>query len=156
MNLTANTLCSGLERLDGLLRFFTDDFEETHWRARPGGELHSAGWILAHLAHSLHEAAGSRPQVEALDGRFSYGAPAEVDGAGPALTELRQEWESGLKALKAHWKARSPGEWAEAVPPNPLQITNRAEAAMFVIQHASYHIGQLGAIRRLLGLPGRV
>jgi len=151
------TLLYGLRAVEMMLVFFSEGFEERHWTARPGGELHSARWILAHLVHSLHKEAGSAAMPLGLDARFGYGAPPEDDHAGwPSPAELLAEWPKAVAACSAAWAARGEADWAAAVEANPRGVADRAQAAQFQLQHASYHVGQLGAIRRLLGLPGRV
>lgn len=149
-------LLFGVGSIDMMFKFFTDGFEEQHWLARHG-ELHSARWILAHLIHSLHGAAGSEATPVGLDKRFAYGAPPEDATADwPATAELLAAWDGAVEALRATWSARGASEWSEALPENQLGCRNRAEGAMFVLQHATFHVGQLGAIRRLSGLPGRI
>ncbi|MDP2359751.1 MAG: DinB family protein [bacterium] len=158
MSEPATTLLFGLDKLDMLLKMYTRDFNEAHWKARPGGELHSGHWILAHLALSLNQETGREIVFGTeLDKALDYGAPVEErpeDWPDPDTLLLRHE--EGLAALRALWMGRGQEEWQAPVGENRLGIANQAQSAMFVLVHALYHVGQLGAIRRLLGLKGVV
>jgi len=152
------TLLFGLDKLDMLLRMATGGFTEDHWAARGHGGLHSAHWILAHLVLSIQQEAGRaivfNPE---LDKRLDYGAPHEEEPADwPAPEDLLAMWDEGRHALAALWRARSAEEWSASVPENRLGMRTVADGAMFVLEHAVYHVGQLGAIRRLEGLKGVV
>lgn len=156
MSSAQNVLLYGVGSIDMMFKLFSSNFEDDHWTRRHG-ELHSARWILAHLVHSLHKAAGSESMPAGLDGRFQYGAPPEDDTSGwPATAELLAAWDGAVAALRAAWSARDEADWSEPLPENPLGARTRAESAMFAVQHAVYHVGQLGAIRRLNGLQGKV
>ncbi|MFA7330571.1 MAG: DinB family protein [Candidatus Delongbacteria bacterium] len=158
MNEPVETLLFGLDKLDMLLRMYTRDFGAEHWSARPGDSLHSAHWILAHLALSLNQEAGAeRVFSEELDKAFDFGAPGTEDPATwPGVEELQASFAAGRAALAERWRARTQEEWLAPVPENRLGMKNKAQGAMFVLEHAVYHVGQLGAIRRMLGLKGVV
>lgn len=158
MSEPGETLLFGLDKLDMLLRMVTRDFGAEHWSARPGDGLHSAHWILAHLALSLNQEAGVACVFSAeLDMAFDVGAPgAEDPAAWPGIEELLERFATGRAALAQRWRARTQEEWLAPVPENRLGMKNPAQGAMFVLEHAVYHVGQLGAIRRLLGLKGVV
>jgi hypothetical protein len=154
----AQTMRFGLDKLDMLLRMVTTDFAPEHWSARPWQGLHSAHWILAHLALSLNQEAGVQVVFnEELDKVFDYGAPVEErPETWPGVDELWTRYAEGLAALAARWEARTPEEWLKEQPENRLKMKTTADGEMFVLEHAVYHVGQLGAIRRLLGLKGMV
>jgi len=153
----ADTLLFGLDKLDMLFTMYTKDFAPEHWSARPTG-LHSAHWILAHLALSLNQEAGRAVVFGAeLDKTLDYGAPMDEQPADwPDPESLRRSYAEGLAALRALWAGRSSEYWAEGMKENRLGMRSRADEAQFVLVHAVYHVGQLGAIRRMLGLPGVV
>jgi len=154
----AGTLRFGLDKLDMMLRMVTTGFQPEHWSARPWQGLHSAHWILAHLALSLNQEAGRQVVFsEELDKVFDYGAPVdEQPELWPSVDQLWVRYAEGLSALDARWEARTPGEWRTERPENRLKAKTVADVEMFVLEHAVYHVGQLGAIRRLLGLKGMV
>lgn len=153
----ATTLLFGLDKLDMLLSMYTDGFGPKHWSARQGDQLHSAHWILAHLALSLRNAAGVTEVFGALDKTFDFGAPGEESPADwPAPAALLAEFADAHVELARLWQARSQEEWMAPVKENRLNIRNKAQSAMFTLEHAVYHVGQLGALRRLIGLKGPV
>jgi hypothetical protein len=151
------TLLFGLDKLDMLLRMATKDFSDAQWSVRHGG-LHSAHWIFAHLVLSIQQEAGKAivfgPE---LDKSLDYGAPHEEQpGDWLAVEDLWAMWDEGRGALASLWRARSPEEWSAAVPENRLGMRTVADGALFVLEHAVYHVGQLGALRRVEGLKGAV
>ncbi len=152
----ANTLLFGLDKLAMMYHMFTDSFEEADWVWR-GGELHSAWWILGHLSLSLQQAAGTLPESSILLKHFEFGAPSEEKTAEwPSIEELKTDLEKAFADLEAHWKKRSDAEWNTELKENSLKMKTAADAAMFTLEHAVYHVGQLGAIRRLRGHKGIV
>jgi len=154
----AGTLRFGLDKLDMMLRMVTTDFQPEHWSARPWQGLHSAHWILAHLALSINQEAGRQVVFDPeLDKVFDYGAPVEeAPETWPSVESLWETYAEGLTALGARWEARTAEEWLKEQPANRLGMRTTADGEMFVLEHAVYHVGQLGAIRRLLGLKGMV
>ena len=153
----ATTLLFGLDKLDMLLRMYTEGFTPEHWRSR-AGELHSAHWILAHLVLDIHQAAGRAVVFgEELDKTLDYGAPVEEDRSQwPTPEALLTEWGVAHASLVRVWGERDEAAWLAPVKENRLKAMNRAQMDMFILEHAVYHVGQLGALRRVLGLPGVV
>lgn len=158
MDEAVKTLLFGLDKLDMMLNMYTRDLEPAHWAARPWSGLHSAQWILAHLALSLNQEAGEAQVFSPeLDRIFDYGAPTEEERESwPSPDELKRRYDQGREALAARWRARPLEEWLAPLPENRLGMENQLQAEMFTLEHAVYHVGQLGAIRRLLGLKGVV
>jgi hypothetical protein len=151
------TLLFGLDKLDMLLRMATKDFADGQWTTRHGG-LHSAHWILAHLVLSIQQEAGKEIVFSPeLDKSLDYGAPQDEQTQDwPAVEDLWAMWEEGRHALAALWRSRDPEAWSAPVPENSLGMSTVADGAMFVLEHAVYHVGQLGALRRVEGLKGVV
>lgn len=151
------TLIFGLEKLDMLLRMATRDFQAAQWSTRHGG-LHSAHWILAHLVLSIQQEAGREVVFgKELDAQLDYGAAhEEQSGQWPGVEDLLVMWDEGRQALATVWRSRTEEEWKAGMKANNLGMKSAADEAMFVLQHAVYHVGQLGAIRRVEGLKGAV
>ena len=158
MSEQVDTLLFGLDKLDMMLRMQTRDFTTDHWSARPWSGLHSAHWILAHLALSINQEAGAeRVFNEELDKTFDFGSPSEEHPTSwPDVEDLQLRFAQGREALARRWRERTEEEWLAPLPENRLGMKNQAQAEMFVLEHAVYHVGQLGAIRRLLGLKGAI
>lgn len=72
----------------------------------------------------------------------------------PALDEIRSAWQTVGTHLQAVLEELTPGELAE---PNvhmfSLGDSSRLGLVTYLVQHDSYHLGQIGFIRRQLGKP---
>ena len=72
----------------------------------------------------------------------------------PALDELRSAWLAVSAHLQSVLAELTPSELAELnVHRFPLHDTSRLGLVTFLVQHDSYHLGQIGFIRRQLGKP---
>lgn len=105
-----------------------------------GSTAHRIDHLVAHLLDAraaLARALGMRPESPVLDILTSAASFAELGDRVP-LSQLRDTWD----ALS--------GELAEA-----LTRVDAAtfEVAAFLLQHEAYHLGQIGLLRRELGLP---
>jgi uncharacterized damage-inducible protein DinB len=70
------------------------------------------------------------------------------------LDEIRSAWLAVSGHLQAVLSGMSAAELAEAnVHRFPVEDTTRLGMVAFLIQHDSYHLGQIGFIRRQLGKP---
>ncbi len=110
--------------------------------------------------------------IHLLDARFSMarmiGAPAENppqatwDAAAssdarpgvPPLEELLALWH-GVSTAPAEREPRLLAADRAAPAPHPFPVTHPSVCGgpAFLLQHESYHLGQLGLLRRMLGLP---
>jgi uncharacterized damage-inducible protein DinB len=72
----------------------------------------------------------------------------------PALDEIRSAWLAVSTHLQTVLAELTPGQLAE---PNvhrfPLGDSSRLGLVAYLVQHDSYHLGQIGFIRRQLGKP---
>ncbi len=71
----------------------------------------------------------------------------------PPLDGVRQAWEEVSEVLEAGLPAATE-EMLSASPPFPFPVddTTALGGIAFLLQHEAYHIGQLGLLRRALGL----
>lgn len=119
--------------------------------------LNSMAFLLAHITDSRHYLAAwlgqplDNPLASAL--RDARG----IDDAGPLppLDQLRRHWE----AISAHLAAAfstAPAELLNESSPQrfPIADDTRLGAIAFLAQHESYHIGQMGLLRRQAGREG--
>ncbi len=152
----ANPLLFGLDKLAMMFHMFTDSFANEDWTWR-SGDLHSAWWILGHLSLSMQQEAGTLPESSILLDHFEFGAPSEENTADwPSIEQMKADLEKAFADLEALWQKRSEAEWNAELKENSLNMKSVADAAMFTLEHAVYHVGQLGAIRRLRGHDGIV
>jgi uncharacterized damage-inducible protein DinB len=137
-----------LNCLDGL----TD--ERAAWRAND--DVNSAAFIALHLADTRHYIARlvgaelDNPFAAITKGRRSI---AEMKGM-PALEEVRDEW----KRVTGEIRVRMGQLDAAALDKDSgskmgLDDNSILGVLTFLMQHDSYHIGQLSLLRKQLGLP---
>ena len=72
----------------------------------------------------------------------------------PSLEEIRSAWRAVSAHLQSVLSRLSADELAEPKAHRfPLEDTSRLGMIAFLVQHDSYHLGQVGFIRRQLGKP---
>ncbi|HKE01569.1 MAG TPA: DinB family protein [Planctomycetota bacterium] len=139
------------------LAMLTKDLDETDWTARPPAGGNSAAWIVGHLAHfrrvTLRGLGADVPQAP-WEPRVAMGSkPREAEPIAPPAELMRDFAESGAK-LEARLLAMTPEDAATPTPPLPDGSKTRAALATFYHFHETYHLGQLGYLRRTRGRPG--
>ena len=74
----------------------------------------------------------------------------------PPLDVIRESWTTASHALRDRLAAMSPAEVDAEVPnapPFPGSDKSVLSLLTFLVQHESYHIGQLAILRKYVGLP---
>jgi uncharacterized damage-inducible protein DinB len=116
-------------------------------------------WVLAHLIDARNgalrmvgaEPAGDRPKLE----RFARGSDPLTD-ASEAIdwSELVATFQEQRARLRERLGAMTPEDLAQPLPEdrNPFQVDNLGQMLAIFFYHESYHTGQLGVLRRVLGL----
>lgn len=127
---------------------------EAQTRLEAGGN--SITFLAAHLTDTRHflvarlEHPLSNPLARYLADVRSIDDIAEW----PSVDELRTEW-LRISAHLQHVLSELTGE--ELAEPNvhrfPVEDTSRLGMIAFLVQHDSYHLGQVGFLRRQLGRP---
>jgi uncharacterized damage-inducible protein DinB len=133
------------------LRDLSDD--EARRRLFPG--VNSAAFIAAHLVdarHYLLKLLGA-PRPNPMDALGEVKNEDEV-AALPPLGELRAAWLEVGGWLRATLVDLTEEEAAREVEQQfPLDLPGALGAVVFLLHHESYHVGQLGLLRRQLGHP---
>jgi hypothetical protein len=134
----------------------TRDFEDRDWLHREG-EVNHAQWLLGHLAATRRWALREMvigQEEEPWERHFGKGSKstAQSDDISPAM--LRESFIKNGELLRRHLLAQDPAQAAAPFRPFPDGSTTLAGGAHFLHFHESYHLGQIGLIRRLLGKPG--
>jgi uncharacterized damage-inducible protein DinB len=89
-----------------------------------------------------------------FDGALDYGTSIDELPALPTLAEIEDTWDEVSERLEGRlvWLSED-----DLVGPAPQRFPGVPETLLggitFLIQHESYHIGQLALIRKYLGLP---
>ena len=132
------------------------DLTDALVRQRPAPGVACVGWTLGHLIRSrqgLLKLVG-RPVPEdpslAAYGRGSTGAECDHD-----LADLVARFKATAEDLKVALLAVE--DWDRPARNPALQADQALEQVVaFLFMHESYHLGQIGTARTLLGLPGTI
>ncbi len=142
---------------DGMLDRLVADFTVPDWATRDACG-HDPRWIVGHLATYRRRAlALLGAPLEPLDweaafvrGKGAADLPADLD-----LGEVVAAFHRAHEAMAEHWDglqavhlARSAGR---RLPDGSEDVGG---AIRFLAWHETYHLGQLGLLRRLAGKPG--
>jgi DinB superfamily len=132
-----------------------DITHEQSLQAPPGGG-NCANWILAHIVHHrnhIHRLIGIPIAHEAsADERFGRGGTPTTNSTNALKwSDLITAFDGSQTALTKRLKAVSNNELAATDGKGTVEDTLR-----FLLFHEAYHIGQLGLLRRTLGLPGGI
>lgn len=138
-----------------LLRTLDDLTDEDGLRRLDHG-TNNARFIAAHLVESRHwtlQLLGSEcPPV--FDGTLAYGTSIDTVGPLPTLAAIRAEWEAISPALEERLAGLDAA--ALGLPSTrrfPVDDATLGGTLAFLLHHEAYHIGQLGLLRRAVGLP---
>jgi hypothetical protein len=146
------------ERLLGMV---SEGLTPVEWAQAPGVKGgNSAHWILAHLvvqrrglARKLGETAPAEPWEAAFkpgsNGTLAPDTPAPAALLG-TFTALGDRIGARLTTLEP---AAGEAPWGTTFPDGGTTV---AAGAHFLYFHETYHLGQIGLVRRILGRPGFV
>ncbi len=148
---------AGLLRLNTkLFRNCLDGLTEESARVRPSGTTNSAAFVAAHLAGSrfyiLKVLGAERPNPLA---RY-LGEWRGIDEITewPSLAQISSAWAEATAALETRLGGITT---AELDAPNGTQMPIEDHSLLglfaFMVQHDSYHVGQLSLLRKYAGLP---
>ena len=139
-----------------LFRNCIDQLSDEQAAVRPTKGTNSAAFIAAHLASSrfyLLKTLGVQepdPLASYLDGRKGIDDIAQL----PSLREVDEAWTKGAHLLRDRLDALTAAEIdAPSNVPFPLANGTLLGTLTFLVQHDSYHLGQLSLLRKYCGLP---
>jgi len=111
-------------------------------------------WVAGHATNSrttLARVAGARIDPYHPD-LFGRGAVPQAAAAYPDLVEILKAWSEAAAALDARFDVLQDADLRQEAPFKlPVSDGSILGALAFLTMHESYHLGQLGYIRRLLG-----
>jgi uncharacterized damage-inducible protein DinB len=148
---------AGTLRLNSkLFRNCLDGLTEEQARARPSDVTNSAAFVAAHMVESrfytLKVLGAERPSPLA---RY-LGEWRGIDEIQewPSLPEIESAWAEASAALDARLEAIAPAELdAPSGTRMPIEDTSMLGFLGFMVQHDSYHLGQLSFLRKHAGHP---
>ena len=141
-----------------LLRNCLDGMSDDAAALRPSPTMNNAAFIAAHCGDAryyLLRLLGvelDNPFAPYLAGARSIDDVAQL----PSLAVIREAWTSASHALRDCLEALSSDEVRRQVPNAPaFPGTDKSVLSMltFLVQHESYHLGQIALLRRYAGLP---
>lgn len=150
---TAATFAFNDRSLDGLVK----EFSPADWAVQDAAG-HSPRWIMGHLATYRHRVLAqmgapvpAAPWEDCFTrGRSSADVPADLDMA-PVVAAFH----AALAAMAERWEALTPEDLAQPVGRRlPDGSEDTGGLIRFLAWHETYHLGQLGLLRRLVGRTG--
>lgn len=120
--------------------------------ARHFGPMNCIGWTVGHLAwheqrYWLQRAQG-RVLFPQLNELFAYGAPMNT----PALTEMLGLWQQVTQAADPYLDSLTSATLQTELRLNGRPVGQGVGSALWrIIYHYWYHIGEIQAIRQMLG-----
>ncbi len=111
-------------------------------------------WIAGHLTVSRYSIASlaGLPDEPPFGGAFARGAPLGEPASYPPLSAILEQWRTVGNRVAERLPALTDAD-LDALAPVRLPIGDRTILGgfAFLALHETYHVGQLGYLRRLLG-----
>jgi len=140
-------------------RLFTNclaDVTEEQARLRPSDTTNNAAFVAAHMAESRYytlKVLGAERPNPLVPYLGEWRGIDEIE-KWPSLPEIASAWTDASTALEARLEEIAPAELdAPSGTQMPIEDTSVLGLLMFMVQHDSYHLGQLSLLRKHCGLP---
>lgn len=141
---------------DRLIRATLKDLPaEAFWK-QPAEGSNSIGWVIGHITQTR---AGlltriGEPIETGWGDLFKRGAEKKDPSGYPAAEEIKRAGVDVNKRLRGKLEMLTEQDLENPFPGlERLNVTKVSEALSFFAFHESYHVGQLGYIKKLLGYP---
>lgn len=137
-----------------LFRNCLEGMTEEQARTRPSDSGNHAAFVALHVADSrffLLRALGDEtpnPLAPFVEGMRTL----EDVTVWPTLDEIRSAWTAASHALRARLESLT-AAGLDTAPAVRAPGDSTFEALTFMVQHDSYHVGQLSLLRSQVGLP---
>jgi uncharacterized damage-inducible protein DinB len=141
---------------DRFLDQLVQGFDEADWHRRAGAGNH-AQWLLGHLAVTRRWAlrlAGQATEEEAWEAHFGQGRAPGPQGDDIAPELLREAFLKAGERLRAHLASATQTQADAPMREFPDGSRTMGAGMHFLHFHESYHLGQIGLLRRVAGKPG--
>jgi uncharacterized damage-inducible protein DinB len=145
-----------LELNTDLLLNCLDGLSDEEACRRLEGRGNSVAFLAAHLTDTRHFLANrlGHPLANPLSRYLAQAASIDEIVEWPTLAEQRDWWRTVSRHLGAAVAGRTAEELCRPkVHRFPLEDTTELGLIAFLMQHDSYHIGQMAFLRRQLGKP---
>lgn len=151
-------------RLNGrVLEINTADLTDEDVLRTPETGGNCVAWVLGHVLAArsgMYKALGLESAVDqAVAQRFRRGAAPLTDPADAlSLDAFRAQFGATQETLTKTLGELTPERLAQPTPFSPLEMENETIGTLltFLLFHETYHVGQVGVLRRVLGKPGMI
>jgi uncharacterized damage-inducible protein DinB len=131
--------------------------DEEFWQVAPGGG-NPLGWLLGHVAHTRGQILTQigHPHDSGLGPLFARGAALRDRSEYPSRTAVENAWKESRSRMRDGFASITPERLA-GPPPAGSKLPGADTLAgylAFLAFHESYHVGQMGYVRRRLGHAG--
>jgi hypothetical protein len=116
------------------------------------GQMNSIGWIVGHLTWQEQRYLLDRPQditlLPDIAARFAFGAPMST----PSLAQMRRAWGKVTRATDPFLDSLTTKDLLRDLPLNGRSVgQSQGSAIRRLTYHYWFHIGEIQAIRQILG-----
>jgi hypothetical protein len=132
------------------------DVSDAHAAQRPNGQTNSMLFIACHLVDSRYFVTRYLGVSEAnpLERFLANATSIEDVSELPDLEQVRRAWQTIARTLEPCIDSLSESELKAPSPQRfPVDNPTIIGGIGFLLQHESYHIGQLALLRRFFGYP---
>jgi hypothetical protein len=137
-----------------VVRSLTDVSDEDCWRRPSSGN--PLGWLLGHVTYSragLMKTLGF-PYDPGIGKGFERGSHLADPCDYPTRAVLENAWRDTRGRMRDAFAALTEEKLAEPAGRSLPGVKSVADLIAFSAFHESYHVGQMGYVRRLLGQSG--
>ena len=133
----------------------TEGITEDESGARKSEHINNMKWIAGHLLNTrlgnLSKVAGLTPD-ESYHAQFGRGNSYDPNATYPPIDEIKAKWEATAAGI-SNGISNIPEEVLATKSPvqTPIADDTMLGLAAFLVSHESYHIGQLGMLRKMRG-----
>ena len=127
--------------------------DEEVW-TRPNGAGNAMGWILGHITETRGSLLAELGDTTGMPWpkQFSRGSSPAATADRPSRAVIEDAWRATSARMREGFERLTPERLAELPKKQGLPgVTDLASFITFMAFHESYHVGQLGYVRRLLG-----
>jgi uncharacterized damage-inducible protein DinB len=132
-----------------------DGLEEDQAMARPAPDANSAAYVAAHMVESRYYLLSQMgiERKSPLGDRVGWKSLTEIT-SWPSLEEVKAAWTDASDALDKRLREMTPQQADTPIETQfPLETKSTLGMLGFLVQHDSYHLGQLSLLRKTCGLP---
>ena len=149
-------LASALRMNTRLFRNCLDGLSDEQARSRISERTNSIAFIAAHLVESRHFLASQLGAKVASPFGTVFAEAKSIDDVSelPSLQVIRAGWDAISDELERRLESADAATLEAHSPVRfPLDDGSRLGTVAFLMQHDSYHVGQLALLRKHVGYP---